>query len=55
MVAVWTFFRALKCRWGWCGGDVVSGWHDGTLWTGWKCRTCGAVKHYAPTKEKWGK
>jgi hypothetical protein len=48
-MAVWHFIRSLKCRFGWCGGDVVSGWHDGVLWMGWKCRQCGAVRHYAPS------
>jgi hypothetical protein len=52
MMGITALLRALKCRLGWCGGDVVSGWHDGVLWTGWKCRRCGAVRHYAPADER---
>jgi hypothetical protein len=41
-------WRAFKCRFGWCGGKVVSGVHGGVIWIGWRCETCGKVKHYAP-------
>lgn len=40
--------RRLKCRMQWCGGQVVSGTHSGVVWVGWRCETCGAIKHYAP-------
>lgn len=40
--------RAIYCRMGWCGGCVVSGTHDGVIWVGWRCATCGKVKHYEP-------
>jgi hypothetical protein len=50
MMGLFTFLRLIKCRLGWCGGDVCSGWHDGELWTGWKCRRCGCVRHYRPAK-----
>jgi hypothetical protein len=50
MMAVTTLLRAIKCRLRLCGGDVVSGWHDGVLWIGWRCRRCGAVRHYAPAR-----
>jgi hypothetical protein len=52
MLALWGLLRTIKCRLGWCGGDVCSGWHDGVLWIGWKCRACGAVRHYAPTDQR---
>ena len=50
MMAIATFVRALRCRWGWCGGHVVSGRHEGMIWIGWQCDECGAVKYYAPSK-----
>ena len=48
MMAIATFIRALSCRFGWCGGHVVSGMHAGIVWIGWQCDACGAVKYYAP-------
>ena len=50
MMANWTLLRWIACRLGWCGGDVVSGWHENVLWIGWRCRRCGAVRHYYPTE-----
>lgn len=42
------FWRRLRCRLRWCGGYVVSGTHDGVVWVGWRCDTCGIVKYYSP-------
>ncbi len=41
--------RRLRCRMGWCGGYVVSGFHGGRVWIGWRCAECGQLKHYEPT------
>jgi hypothetical protein len=46
-MAIWRFIR---CSFGWCGGHLVSGTHDGVVWIGWQCDTCGVVKHYAPAE-----
>jgi hypothetical protein len=43
--------RFSACERGWCRGRVVSGWHADKLHVGWKCDTCGVVKHYAPVAE----
>ncbi len=48
MMALATFVRALRCRFRWCGGHVVSGIHDNVVWIGWQCDECGAVKYYSP-------
>jgi hypothetical protein len=50
MMALRQLVQWFKCRNGWCGGHVVSGWHDGVLWMGWQCDRCGAVRHYAPSE-----
>lgn len=50
MMAVATFIRALRCRFRWCEGHVVSGIHDNVIWIGWQCDECGAVKYYSPDK-----
>jgi hypothetical protein len=42
--------RWLRCRLRLCGGHVVSGVHDGVIWIGWQCDTCGKVKYYEPTR-----
>ena len=44
--------RAIKCSFRQCGGGVVSGIHDKTIWIGWRCRTCGVVRHYEPTETR---
>ena len=53
MMALRQLVQWFKCRQGWCGGHVVSGWHDGVIWIGWQCDDCGAVRHYGPTATKW--
>jgi hypothetical protein len=50
MMALHTLVRWFRCRYGWCFGRTVSGVHDGVVWIGWRCETCGAVKHYEPTQ-----
>lgn len=51
------WLRALRCRSRWCGGRVVSGIHpwdpytpERWVWIGWRCATCGKVKHYEPRR-----
>jgi hypothetical protein len=53
MMAIRQLIQWFQCRWGWCGGHPVSGWHDGILWMGWQCDRCGAVRHYGPTSTRW--
>jgi hypothetical protein len=50
MMALRQLVRWFQCRFHWCGGHVVSGWHDGELWMGWQCDRCGVVRHYAPSE-----
>lgn len=41
--------RSFLCRMGFHGGGrVVSGWRGDALMIGWRCGSCGVVKHYAP-------
>ena len=48
MMALRQLVQWFQCRYGWCGGHVVSGRHgDGVIWIGWQCDRCGAVRHYA--------
>ena len=48
MMALRQLVRWFQCRNGWCGGHVVSGWHDGELWIGWQCDRCAVVCYYGP-------
>jgi hypothetical protein len=50
MMALRQLIQWFRCRYGWCGGHAVSGWHDGVIWIGWQCDQCGAVRHYEPTR-----
>lgn len=42
-------WQGLRCWLRWCPGGVVSGIHDGWIWIGWRCATCGKVKGYEPS------
>jgi hypothetical protein len=47
--------RWFRCRFGWCGGRVVSGWRGRVLHIGWCCNECGKVKYYEPARDALSK
>jgi hypothetical protein len=51
MLTIYLLMTWLRCRLRWCGGHVVSGFHDGHVWVGWRCDHCGIVKYYARTDD----